>query len=149
MTTFENGFLLGILVGEGHFGGDGRQPQITLRMHTDHEALFRWLEQNYPGGKLYGPYHHSGRSYYQWMARGQFLREVLLPILDAYLRPELDGKTFARYRTMKERYRLPEVSLRQHAQAAPLGDVEKARTAASDAEAEVYASWLRRTRMRL
>ena len=23
------GFLLGLLVGEGHFGGDGRQPQVT------------------------------------------------------------------------------------------------------------------------
>ncbi len=34
----------GILVGEGHFGGDGRQPQVTLRMHVDHEALFRWLD---------------------------------------------------------------------------------------------------------
>jgi hypothetical protein len=40
------GFLLGLLVGEGHFGGDGRQPQISLRMHTKHERLFRWLEAN-------------------------------------------------------------------------------------------------------
>ena len=107
MATFEEGFLVGILVGEGHFGGDGRQPQITLRMHTDHEALFRWLERHYPGGKLYGPYHHSGRHYFQWMARGAFLRETLVPLLDACLGPELDAKAFARYRSMKEKYRLP------------------------------------------
>ena len=98
--------LVGILIGEGHFGGDGRQPQITLRMHTDHEALFRWLEKTFPGGRLYGPYHHGGRSYFQWMARGSFLREELVPLLDQHLDAELDGKAFARFLAMKERYRL-------------------------------------------
>lgn len=106
LTDFEVGFLVGILVGEGHFGGDGRQPHVTLRMHTDHEALFRWLEKTFPDGKLYGPYHHSGRSYFQWMARGAFLRNELLPILDRHLVAELDGKAFGRYRAMKRRYRL-------------------------------------------
>lgn len=103
---FERGFLLGVLVGEGSFGGDGRQPHITLRMHTDHEALFRWIEDHFPGGKLYGPYHHSGRSYYQWMARGRFLRETMVPLLDEHLTEELDAKQHRRYREMKERYDL-------------------------------------------
>lgn len=106
LTPFEEGYLVGILVGEGHFGGDGRQPQITLRMHTDHEALFRWLQSRLPGGKLYGPYHHGGRSYFQWMARGAFLRHVLVPLFDRRLCPELDGKAWARYRKMKEGYGL-------------------------------------------
>lgn len=105
-TQFEKGILVGVLVGEGHFGGDGRQPQITLRMHTDHEALFRWIEAKFPGGKLYGPYHHGGRSYFQWMARGPFLREKLLPILDKHIVPELDGKTYHRFLAMKKRYQL-------------------------------------------
>ena len=65
MSDFDAGFLVGILVGEGHFGGDARQPQATLRMHTDHAALFAWLTQHAPGGRLYGPYDHSGRRYYQ------------------------------------------------------------------------------------
>ncbi|HEX2030676.1 MAG TPA: hypothetical protein VHL78_04650 [Actinomycetota bacterium] len=103
---FEIGFLVGILVGEGHFGGDGRQPHVTLRMHTRHEALFRWLTATFPGGRLYGPYFHAGRSYYQWMARGAFLRQELVPILDAYLSPEVDAWAHARYRRMKETYRL-------------------------------------------
>lgn len=103
---FETGFLVGLLVGEGSFGGDGRQPQVTLRMHTDHEALFRWLETTFPDSRLYGPYHHGGRSYFQWMARGAFLREVLVPILDARLNPDLDGKAWQRYQEMKRRYRL-------------------------------------------
>lgn len=106
LTSFEQGFLVGLLVGEGHFGGDGRQPHVTLRMHTDHERLFRWLEEKLPGSKLYGPYHHGGRSYFQWMARGPFLREQLVPLLDLRLSEELDGKATRRYAAMKERYRL-------------------------------------------
>lgn len=105
-TDFEIGFLLGVLVGEGHFGGDGKQPHVTLRMHTDHGALFRWIVSTFPGGKLYGPYNHSGRRYFQWMARGPFLTETLVPILDAHLTPELDQKAFDRYQEMKSRYRI-------------------------------------------
>lgn len=103
-SSFEIGFLLGVLVGEGHFGGDGRQPQISLRMHTDHEPLFRWLERTFPGGRLYGPYDHGGRRYFQWMARGTFLREFLLPLLERHLKPEMDEKTSRRLAEMKSRY---------------------------------------------
>ena len=106
LSEFEIGFLVGILVGEGHFGGDGRQPHVTLRMHTDHEQMFRWLQDRCPSSKLYGPYHHGGRSYFQWMARGDFLRAELVPLLDRFLSPELDGKAFRRYSEMKERYGL-------------------------------------------
>lgn len=106
LSPFDTGLLLGILIGEGHFGGDGRQPQITLRMHTDHERLFRWLERTLPGGRLYGPYDHGGRRYFQWMVRGVYLTEVVLPILDEHLTEDLDAKTFRRYLEMKARYRL-------------------------------------------
>lgn len=105
LSDFEAGFLVGVLIGEGHFGGDGRQPQVTLRMHTDHVALFAWLERRC-GGRLYGPYHHGGRHYFQWMARGAFLREKLVPLLDHLLTAELDGKAHARYQEMKRRYGL-------------------------------------------
>lgn len=75
-------------------------------MHTDHESLFHWIQEAFPGGSLYGPYHHSGRSYYQWMARGSFLREELVPLLDRELTPGLDEKQFRRYQEMKETYGL-------------------------------------------
>lgn len=104
--AFTVGFFLGLLVGEGHFGGDGRQPQITLRMHTDHEQLFRWLETQFPGGRLYGPYTHGGRSYYQWMARGAYLKETLVPLLDRHLSADLDVKSYTRYQEMKWKYGL-------------------------------------------
>ena len=105
-SAFDIGFLVGVLVGEGHFGGDARQPQVTLRMHTKHESLFRWIEATFPGGRLYGPYHHGGRSYFQWMARGEFLRRELLPILERSLRPDLDRRAYDRFQAMKTRYRL-------------------------------------------
>ena len=96
--------MVGLLVGEGHFGGDGRQPQVTLRMHVRHEALFNWIERTFPGGKLYGPYNHDGRRYFQWMARGSYLREVLMPMLDQYLTAQLDAASAERYEEMKARY---------------------------------------------
>jgi hypothetical protein len=98
------GLLAGLLIGEGHFGGDGRQPQVTLRMHVRHEAIFRWLERTFPGGKLYGPYHHDGRHYYQWMARGAYLRDYLLPLLERVLGPDIDEHSFRRLSQMREEY---------------------------------------------
>jgi hypothetical protein len=105
-SDFDVGFLVGLLIGEGHFGGDGRQPQVSLRMHTRREALFQWIDTNFPGGRLYGPYEHGGRSYYQWMARGKYLHSVILPLLDKYMSPTRDEYTWRRYVAMKERYGL-------------------------------------------
>lgn len=107
MTEFDEGFLLGVLVGEGHFGGDGLQPQVTLRMHVRHEELFRWLVECVPGSRLYGPYSHGGRDYYQWMVRGKALREELLPVLTRHLRV-IDSHVRERIMDMIERYKLAE-----------------------------------------
>lgn len=104
LTPFERGMLVGILIGEGSFGGDGKQPQITVRMHTRHEALFTWLMTVFPRTKLYGPYHHGERSYYQWMARGRPLVEDVLPVLEASLSADLDGHATARFQAMCETY---------------------------------------------
>jgi hypothetical protein len=104
VTEYEEGLLVGLLIGEGHFGGDGRQPQITLRMHVRHEAMFRWLERTFPGGKLYGPYHHDGRHYYQWMVRGTYLRDTLLPILERRISPAIDGHSYERIQGMRQQY---------------------------------------------
>lgn len=103
-SEFDKGILVGLLIGEGHFGGDGRQPQVTLRMHVRHAPLFNWIQETFPGGKLYGPYNHDGREYLQWMARGTFLRDVLVPLLDERLSTQLDAKSAERYAQMKERY---------------------------------------------
>jgi len=105
MDDFSKGFLLGLLVGEGHFGGDGRQAQITLRMHARHRSLFEWLTENVPGSRLYGPYNHGGRHYYQWMLRGEGLKKLLL-ILDDLPLGQIDPTTYERYSKMKANYKL-------------------------------------------
>lgn len=102
-NEFKTGFLLGVLIGEGHFGGDGRQPQVTLRMHTRHERLFRWLVRTFPGGRLYGPYHHGGRSYFQWMARGEYLRRTVVPLIAGRIE-DLDDYAAGRFQSMCRNY---------------------------------------------
>jgi hypothetical protein len=104
LSDFERGLVAGLLLGEGHFGGDGKQPQITVRMHTRHEALFHWLMERFPRTRLYGPYHHGGRSYYQWMARGPALVQDVLPVLEDAFTPELDAHAAARLDAMREKY---------------------------------------------
>jgi hypothetical protein len=104
LTDFERGVVVGLLIGEGSFGGDGKQPQVTLRMHVRHEAVFKWLVERFPETRLYGPYHHGGRSYYQWMARGRTLVHDVLPLLEQELDVELDGYASHRLALMRERY---------------------------------------------
>ena len=104
LDEFDRGVLVGVLIGEGSFGGDGRQPHVTLRMHVRHELLFRWLIDRFPRTRLYGPYSHGGRSYYQWMARGPALVHDVLPILEQRLSDDLDGHAASRLKAMRERY---------------------------------------------
>jgi hypothetical protein len=104
LSPFEAGVVVGVLIGEGTFGGDGKQPQVTLRMHVRHEALFRWLLERFPRTRLYGPYGHGGRSYYQWMARGVALVEDVLPVLEQGVAADLDGYATERLNQMRERY---------------------------------------------
>lgn len=106
LDDFDKGFLIGLLVGEGHFGGDGKQAQITLRMHIRHEKTFRWLQGKFPNSKLYGPYSHGGRVYYQWMARGVFLKEEILPILLQHS-SYFDDHIASRIQRMCQMYGLP------------------------------------------
>lgn len=104
LSDFDRGVLVGVLIGEGSFGGDGKQPHVTLRMHVRHEELFRWLIERFPRTRLYGPYTHGGRSYFQWMARGSALVHDVLPILEQRLAEGLDGHAAARLGAMCERY---------------------------------------------
>jgi hypothetical protein len=104
LTDLERGLVAGILIGEGHFGGDGKNPQITLRMHVRHEQLFLWLQERFPRARLYGPYSHGGRNYYQWMARGPALVEDVLPVVESVLTDEIDAHVAGRIREMRSKY---------------------------------------------
>jgi len=104
LSPLDEGLIVGLLIAQGHFGGDGRQPQVTVRMHVRHEALMRWLHARLPRSRLYGPYHHGDRHYFQWMVRGAALAEDLLPVLQRHIRPELDAHAHGRLTDMVERY---------------------------------------------
>ena len=84
-------------------GGSPKSPSACTRVTG---AYLSGSNRVFPGGRLYDPYHHSGRSYYQWMARGKFLREVMVPLLDHHLSPSIDEYAFMRYAHIKERYNL-------------------------------------------
>jgi hypothetical protein len=104
LTDLERGVVCGLLLSQGSFGGDGRQPQVTLRMHVRHEVLLRWLVERFPRTRLYGPYHHADRSYFQWMARGRPLVEDVLPVLEDVVTPALDEPAAARLAEMSRKY---------------------------------------------
>lgn len=106
ISDFEKGILLGVLIGEGHFGGDISQPRITVRMHARHATLLTWIWKICPGSHLYGPYHHSRRHYYHWTVRGEALRQTLIPFLDSVPLQEVDDHVYSRYQAMKIRYGL-------------------------------------------
>jgi hypothetical protein len=105
LLDFEKGLILGLLIGEGHFGGDGKQAHITLRMHARHEPLLRWIFTKITGSKIYGPYHHGGRHYFQWMCRGDSLKNKLIPLLLSTPHQSLDPHTFGRFMEMLGQYK--------------------------------------------
>ena len=104
LSDIERGLIAGILMSEGSFGGDGKQPHVMLRKHVRHESLMRWLVARFPRSRLYGPYHHGDRSYFQWVARGPALVEDVLPLLDELVVPGLDARAAGRLADLHERY---------------------------------------------
>src|SRR3954465_8639170 len=104
LSSLEEGLIVGLVGGRGPFGGGGRKPQVTLRLHVRHENLLRWLTARVPGSRLYGPYDHGGRRYFQWMVRGGAALEGLPPRVGRHISPELDAHAYARLVGMTERY---------------------------------------------
>jgi hypothetical protein len=104
LSDFEKGVILGVLIGGGHFGGDGKQPQVTLRMNVRHERLLTWLNERIRWSRLFGPYHHQGRHFLQLMVRGPALREELGPLLYQTPWAEIDDHSYGRFIDMLSRY---------------------------------------------
>ena len=104
LSARDEGLLLGLLLTQGSFGGDGRQPHVIVKLHVRHERLLRWLADAVPGSRLYGPYAHGDRRYFQWMARGKALTEHLLPLLRSA--GDFDDHAAIRISAMIERYEL-------------------------------------------
>jgi hypothetical protein len=104
LSDFEKGVVVGLLITQGSFGGDGKTPQIVLKLHVDHERLLRRLVEWFPRTRLYGPYHHVNRHFFQWMARGPALVLDVLPLLEAADLDHFDHPAAERLATMTSNY---------------------------------------------
>jgi hypothetical protein len=101
LNDLERGLITGLLIGEGHFGVDGRRAQVVIGMHVRHEPLLRWLTRLFPRTVLNGPYHWRGRHFMRWTARGAGLVCDLLPAVEPVLRTGVDPHVLGRLETMK------------------------------------------------
>jgi hypothetical protein len=102
LSERDRGIVIGLLVTQASIGGDGKAPHVILKMHVRHEGLLRWLAERFPRSKLYGPYHHGDRHFFQWVARGPALVIDLLPLLEEAA--ALDGHAAERIRAMTDNY---------------------------------------------
>lgn len=106
ISDFDRGVLVGLFIGNGSFGGDGRSAHIIVKMHTRHEPLLRWVASVLPGSRVFGPYSHGGRDYCQLMIRGAALRDIVVPLLESTPWRSLDASSYERFAVMMRRYGL-------------------------------------------
>jgi hypothetical protein len=83
VREFDIGYIMGLVVGEGSFTADRRQPYLQVKLHVRDPFPLRHLADRL-GGRVYGPYRHQTRHYYTWLLRGPALRAAI-PIFRAYL----------------------------------------------------------------
>lgn len=69
ISDFDLGYIMGIIVSEGSFTGDWRNPCLQIKLHQRDVAVLEFLRDTL-GGRLYGPYNHGGRHYSMWLLRG-------------------------------------------------------------------------------
>jgi hypothetical protein len=94
--SHEIAYCMGLIVGEGSFTGDERQPALQVRLHeSDPEPLLDL--QHVFGGVIYGPYVHDGRHYRFWILRGWQLLDAL-PYVDRWLPPSRKRRQFDEWR---------------------------------------------------
>jgi hypothetical protein len=101
LNDLERGIVAGLLIGEGHFGVDGRRAHVVVGMHVRHEPLLRWLVRLFPRTVLYGPYHYRGRHFMRWTARSEGLVCDLLPAIEPVLQTGIDPHVLERLERMK------------------------------------------------
>ena len=75
-NDFDLGYAMGLIVGEGSFSGDRRQPVLAVKLHERDPAPLLFLLRAL-GGKVYGPYHHECRRFYVYFLRGPDLRRAI------------------------------------------------------------------------
>lgn len=88
---------MGLIVGEGSFSGDRKNPCLQVKLHEEDPlpltALYRAL-----GGRIHGPYRYTQadgveRRSIVWLLRGRALM-ALLPLIDKHLPPSRKREQF-------------------------------------------------------
>jgi hypothetical protein len=95
VREFDIGYIMGLVVGEGSFTADRRQPYLQVKLHVRDPFPLRHLADRL-GGRVYGPYQHQTRHYYTWLLRGPALRAAI-PIFHAYLPEGWKREQFERW----------------------------------------------------
>ena len=95
VREFDIGYIMGLVVGEGSFTADRKQPYLQVKLHVRDPFPLRHLADQL-GGRVYGPYRHQTRHYYTWLLRGPALRAAI-PIFRAYLPESWRREQFERW----------------------------------------------------
>jgi hypothetical protein len=93
---------MGLIVAEGSFTGDRKQPSLEIRLHRRDLAPLERV-QRMLGGRIFGPYSHGGRHLYVFMLRGNELRAAL-PTLTTHLPPSWKRVQFEAWQTKYRDY---------------------------------------------
>jgi hypothetical protein len=83
VDQFGLGYAMGLIVGEGSFTGDKRQPSLEVKLHRRDLEPLEHLQRTL-GGRIFGPYARGSRNLYAYMLRGGALRQAL-PTLQEFL----------------------------------------------------------------
>ena len=86
---------MGLVVGEGSFTADRRQPYLQVKLHVRDPFPLRDIADQL-GGRVYGPYRHQTRHYYTWLLRGAALKAAI-PIFQDYLPESWRREQFERW----------------------------------------------------
>src|SRR5215218_576063 len=121
VREFDIGYIMGLVVGEGSFTADRRQPYLQVKLHVRDPFPVRHLADRL-GGRVYGPYRHRTRHYYTWLLRGPALKAAI-PIFHAYLPESWKREQFERWLVQHAEF----FSLDRGAAAppAPISDAER------------------------
>jgi hypothetical protein len=95
VREFDIGYIMGLVVGEGSFTADRRQPYLQVKLHVRDPFPLRHLADQL-GGRVYGPYQHQTRHYYSWLLRGPALKAAI-PIFRTYLPESWKREQFERW----------------------------------------------------
>ena len=87
---------MGLIVGEGSFSGDLRQPSLCVALHASDPLPLADLRSVF-GGVIYGPYVHDGRHRCNWLLRGWQLQEALA-YFDRWLPPSRKRRQYDAWR---------------------------------------------------